>query len=75
MERRRKRMERLKETGVSEEEFNEMMKNRRLSIPLEPDKPSPRRKGSSKSSLLSQPKKKRTRDSEFTLKKRRRWKR
>ena len=75
MERRRKRMERLKETGVSEEEFNKMMKNRRLSIPLEPDKRSPRRKGSSKSSLLSQPKKKRTRDSEFTLKKRRRWKR
>ena len=75
MERRRKRMERLKETGVSEEEFNEMMKNRRLSIPLEPDKRSPRRKGSSKSFLLSQPKKKRTRDSEFTLKKRRRWKR
>ena len=71
----RKRLERLKETGVTEEEFNEMMKNRRLSIPLEPDKRPLHRKGNSGSSLLSPPKKRRTRDTGFTLKKKRRWRR
>lgn len=74
-ERRRKRLERLKETGVTEEEFNEMMKNRRLSIPLEPDKRPLHRKGNSGGSLLSPPKKRRTRDTGFTLKKKRRWRR
>ena len=81
-ERRRKRLERLKESGVSEYEFNEMMKNRRLSIPLEPDRRSSRRPKSSRShsgSLLSGAgearRSSRGRDKGFSLKRRRWWKR
>lgn len=81
-ERRRKRLERLKESGVSEDEFKEMMKNRRLSIPLEPDRRSFRRPKSSRShsgSLLSgagdAKRSSRGRDKGFSLKRRRWWKR
>lgn len=77
LERRKKRLARLKESGVSEDEFNEMMENRRLSIPLKPDH-RPARKQKHSGSLLAPQKNKqknlRSQKKGFTLKKKKHWK-